>query len=258
MQIQPTEPLALLSITTEGVTKALADNACLLFQVTEPLTADEIEFLFAIREDEKVMQDLTLSFSGKYPVSKPFVNISQAEATHIITIERVFTYYEIEFPSQTATGVFADDVRQNYYNGLLAQGNVLIEAYRAAGNAEEQNVAAYKTVLPNIANVNIKLVVENMLRASSNHLKAYLRQITLLGGSYIPATLDKPTFDEIINSEFKQGGKYGQCGGTGTGNNNTNSGKGGKGQGKKGSVNDTGNCTNTVNGGAGGGYHGGK
>lgn len=49
-----------------------------------------------------------------------------------------------------------------------------------------------------------------MIKASSNHLKTLVRQLTILGVTYTPATLDQVTFDTIINSAFVQGRKYSQ------------------------------------------------
>lgn len=262
----PNELLDLISVSSDGATKALVENICPVLDVTAPLTKNEIEFLYAVREDEKVVKDVTSKFRTLYPTSVPFTNISAAEATHISAIEMLLTYYEVTFPAQGAVGVFVDAKRQERYDKAVVQGTTLVAAYRAAATLEEECVAAYKGVVSTITNTNIKLIIENISRASSNHLRAYYRQITALGETYTPTVLDKASFDSIVNAEFGQGGKYGQKGGKGNGN--TNSGKGGKGQGCKGTVDGNGNCTGTPvggggsasgnGGGAGKGYRGGK
>lgn len=257
--------VALLTVSGEGVSTFKVNNISSVFVATSALTADEIEFLYATREDEKLEKDVTEAFLAKYPTSITFSNIAEAEATHIAAIENVLTCYEIEFPALGEAVVFVDEARQNQYNELLAKATSLVEAYKATALLEEQSIAAYAAVIPNITNVNIKIVVINLMEGSSNHLKAYVHQLSILGVTYLPALLDQTTYDEIINSPFGQGNKYGLQNNNGS---NTNSGKGNGMPGNKGSVNAAGICTGTANGTAPGnavrqgemgqGYRGGK
>ena len=258
------QSVGLLNVSTEGVSTFYVNNVCSVFVATSDLTADEIEFLYAIREDEKLAKDITESFLIKYPTSIVFSNIAKAEATHIAAIENVLAYYEIDFPALGEAGVFANEARQNQYNELIVKDTSLVAAYKTSSYLEEQSIAAYAAVTPNITNENIKIIVSNLKRGSSNHFKAYIRQLTILGETYLPTLLDQKTYDEIINSPYGQGNKYGhQINGM-----NTNSGKGHKGQGNKGGVNASGTCTGTANGtapgtgvgqgGTGKGYRGGR
>jgi hypothetical protein len=258
------QPVALLNVTTDGISTIQVNKVSSVFVANADLTADEIEFLYAIREDEKLAKDVSEAFSSKYPTSIAFSNIAKAEATHIAAIENVLAYYEIEFPALGTTGVFYDEARQNQYNELLAKDTSLVEAYKATAFLEEQSIAAYATVTPNISNANIQIIVSNLMRGSSNHFKAYIRQLTTLGETYLPTLLSQATYDEIINSPYGQGNKYGHQGN----GMNSNSGKGHRGQGNKGGVNASGTCTGTVNGtapgtgvgqgGMGKGYRGGR
>lgn len=251
--------VSLLNVSTDGVSTFQVNNVCSVFVATDPLTADEIEFLYAIREDEKLAKDVTEAFLSKYPTSIAFSNIAKAEATHIAAIENVLGFYEIEFPALAAAGVFANEARQNQYNELLTKDTSLIAAYKTTAFLEEQSIVAYANVTPTITNANIKIIVSNLMRGSSNHFKAYIRQLTALGETYSPTLLSQMTYDEIINSPYGQGNKYGHQGN----GMNTNSGKGHRGQGNKGTVNASGTCTGTSNGtapgtGMGKGYRGGR
>jgi len=251
--------LAILNVSTEGISTIQVNNVCSVFVETADLTADEIEFLYAIREDEKLAKDVTEAFAAKYPTSIAFRNIAKAEATHIAAIENVLGYYEIEFPALGSTGVFANEARQNQYNTMIAKDTSLVATYKATAYLEEQSIAVFTAVTPNITNANIQIIVSNLLRGSSNHFRAYIRQLTTLGETYLPTLLNQTTYDEIINSPYGQGNKYGHKGN----GMNTNSGKGHKGQGNKGGVNASGICTGTSNGtapgaGMGMGYHGGR
>lgn len=239
------DPVSLLNVSDDGISSFMVANICPILAVTPPLTADEIEFFYALREDEKLARDLNFAFSALYPTVVQFSKIGTAEATHIATIERILDYYEIEYPALTSDGVFADEYRQNRYNKLLITGNTPVNAFTAIARLEEGNSIAYKQVLENISNPNIKIVVSNLLKSSTNHLRAAVRQITLLGGSYTPSLLDEATYQEIISSKPGQDNKYQQKGKQGQ---NTNSEKGNQPKGNKGSVNTSGVCTGCVNG----------
>ncbi|GBU08233.1 hypothetical protein AwDysgo_15640 [Bacteroidales bacterium] len=236
-------PLALLSVSAEGISTYAIDNICPLLTVTDPLNADEIEFLSAMRQDEKLSRDLYASFAIAYPTTSQFARTAYAEANHVAAIEMWLSYYEITFPPLSAAGVFEDSDLQSAYDNLLAKGNTLLGALSVAAYLEEQNVASYSAVIPNSTNANIVLLLNNMVRASSNHLRAYVRIIIFWGETYSPVFIDQAAFDTIVNSAFGQGNMYAQCGA-----GNSNSHKGGMEQGHKGSVNQAGNCTMTVTG----------
>jgi len=237
--------LALLSVDAEGISTMTRSNVVPVLTVTSPLDADEIEFLYAMREDEKLAHDVYAVFVDKYPTAPQISRIMNAEESHIACVDSLLDYYEIEYTPLTEAGVFSDPTRQASYNQLITQDTTLVQTFSTMAFMEEESVAAYKEVLPDIANENIALVVSNLMKASSNHLKAAVRQITALGGTYVPVVLSREDFDAIINAPFTHGNAYGQYKGKG---GNTNSRKGGKATGAKGKVNQAGDCTQTVNG----------
>ncbi|MDL2281798.1 DUF2202 domain-containing protein [Parabacteroides sp. OttesenSCG-928-G06] len=243
--VASSESISILKVSAEGTSSFVVENICRVLDTTSPLTADEIEFLYALREDEKMGHDLNVVFSILYPTALSFTNISRAEATHIATIEKIFDYYEIEYPALSPAGLFTDEDRQSRYDELLAGGNTLVGAYKVIASLEEENIVAYNHVLENIPNPNIKIIVSNLLRSSRNHLRSIVRQMNASGEVYTPVLLDDATYQEIISSKPEQGNKYQQKGSQGQ---NTNSRKGNHQQGRKGSVNKTGVCTGCING----------
>lgn len=194
--------------SSTGATTFNVTGLSCTFSVTADLTANEIEFLYAVREDEKVARDLYTSFYKKYALT-PFANIGAAESNHIKAVERLFDYYQIKYPEVGPAGVFANTTRQDLYNSLLSQGNIsALEAFKVMAKDEETGIVNYKEVIKTIVNPNIKMVLENLTKASENHLKAAIRQITALGGVYTPVLMSVSEFDTIIASGFQQGGKY--------------------------------------------------
>ncbi|MEA4867984.1 MAG: DUF2202 domain-containing protein [Rikenellaceae bacterium] len=233
----------MISVSADGATEFLTKSAVPVFEDSDELTADEIEFLFAAREEEKLARDIYSHFYDKF-LSKPFSIIGKAEETHIAAIERLFYFYSIDYPQTGEPGVFENQERQDYYNRLIAQGDSLLGAYMAAAFLEERDIFDYNEVLKDIENPNIKMVIEHLYRGSVNHFKAMLRQIDALGSNYECTFLSQEEFDSIINSNFLNGKRY-QVRGSGSRTNN------GNGYGlAKGAVNSEGVCTRASNGNA--------
>lgn len=256
----------LLSVADDGVSTFVLNNVCPVFTVTDPLTTDEIEFIYAVREDEKLAHNLYIYFVTQYPTARQLANIGNAEINHITTIERVFTYYEIDFPTLGQPGVFTDENRQAIYTRLTAQGSTLHEAYQVMAALEEENIVIYSKVASELTNPNLQLIINNLAQSSENHFKVLVNQITAWGSIYTPTLLEASQYEEILDSVFQPGNCYGM---QGQNSQNTNSSKGNGKHGNKGSVNNTGTCTGSTNGnipgqgnhagGQGGkGYRGGK
>lgn len=235
----------LLKLSDEGITTFNLDEICPILSATDELTADEIEFLYAVREDEKVARDMAIYFSILYPNNYFFANKSAAESNHVASIERVLNYYEIEFPELGEAGIFEDAERQAYYDRLIDRGSTLSDALQAVAQNEEESYFAYKKVLSSSSNPNIKIIIKNLKISSLNHLKASVRQITRLGDTYFPILLNEEEYNDLIGSNFDQGGKHHHQGDK---NHHTNSEKGHNGKGHKGSVNNNGHCTGSSNG----------
>ncbi|NTV17903.1 MAG: DUF2202 domain-containing protein [Bacteroidales bacterium] len=251
-ETNPNTPELLVSATPSDIIEVKSDGATTFalagvtpaFDSTADLTADEIEFIYAVREDEKVARDLYFSFFGTFGL-KPFENIGKAEDNHIKATEKLFDYYEIDYPALSENGKFENAIRQKLFDSLLLKGTPELEAFKVMAMLEESNIVEYGEVLKTIANPNIKIVIENLARASANHFKAAIRQITALGGTYTPALMTQEQYKAVIAIGFEKGKRYMYKNNGST----TNSGNklGGNGQ-KKGSVNRQGNCNSSSNG----------
>lgn len=263
--VQDDSTLSILKVEEDGTSMMTRANITPVMEATSPLTADETEFLYAIREDEKIAHDVYAAFSALYPAAKTISKIMTAESSHISAAEAVLDYYEIEYPPLSDTGIFEDADRQALYNDLITKGTTLIKAYGTMALMEEETVYAYKSIQNQLTNSNLSLLLSQLIKASSNHLRATVRQVVKLGGSYSPAYLSDEEYQTIINMAFENGNFYGIRKHNGEGN--TNAQKKGNKKGIKGAVDRTGTCTSTSNGslpatnsnkGVGKGYRGGK
>lgn len=200
-------PVAILEVKSDGVTTFNLAGETPPFDSTADLTADEIEFVYAVREDEKVARDLYAAFFEKYSL-KTFSNISKSEANHMRAVEILLEYYEIDFPVAGEYGIFEDSARQDIYDSLLINGSTALEGFKVMAQLEEENIVSYRNVLADILNPNIKIVIENLGKASENHFKAAIRQITALGGTYAPKLMTQEEYNAMIAKGFEQGKRY--------------------------------------------------
>lgn len=200
-------PADIIEVKSDGATTFALAGVTPAFDSTADLTTDEIEFIYAVREDEKIARDLYFSFFRNFGL-KTFENIGKAEDNHIKATEKLFDYYEIDYPALSANGKFEDASRQKLFDSLLLKGTPELEAFKVMALLEESNIVEYGEVLKSIVNPNIKLVIENLAKASANHFKAAIRQITALGGTYAPALMTQEQYRALIAIGFEKGKRY--------------------------------------------------
>ncbi|MFA5849352.1 MAG: DUF2202 domain-containing protein [Bacteroidales bacterium] len=244
--ITPNTTGEIIEVKSTGATSFNAPAITAPFDSTADLTADEIEFLFAVREDEKLARDVYAIFYTKFQ-NKIFENIGKSESTHLKAIERLYDYYEIDYSAVGDAGKFTDPKLQHLYDSLIVKGDSLLAAVKIMANLEESNIFHYREVLKTITNTNIKIVIENLEKGSENHFKAAIRQITALGGIYTPLLLSSEDYKDIIAIGFEKGKryKYHNNGQTNNQGKNINTQKG-----KRGAVTNDGSCNQTSNGSA--------
>lgn len=237
--------LRVLSVSTEGISTYNLSNLTPVFDSTAALTADQIEFLYAVREDEKIGKDFYAAMVAKFPRERLILRFAQSEVNHIAAIETLLNYYEIQYPALTNPGIFADATRQSKYDAMIADAVDSMSVFRIAANLEEENYIAYSQVAADSSNINLYLIVKHMVKCSANHLRALVHHITVKGGTYTPLYLSAEAYSQLIHNPFDKGDKQKR---KGDGNKGTNSGKKGEPRGPKGSLDNQGNCTDTVSG----------
>lgn len=249
--------MSVLQVKSDGTTTFDMTAMSAPFDSTTDLTASEIEYIYAVREDEKLAGDLYSAFFSLYKL-KAFENIAKAEGNHMKATERLLDYYGIEYPTAGEKGKFENPARQALYDSLLQKGATALEAFKVMAQYEEYNIVQYKADLTGIINPNVKIVIENLEKGSENHFKATIRQITALGGTYTAQIMTQEEYRAIIAIGFEKGKRYRYL------NNGQSANSGEKMNGKqekKGSVNASGTCTGCSNGtfpGNGGGNRNGK
>lgn len=95
-----------------------------------------------------------------YGSIRPFTNIIRAEETHITTLLPLFETYGIAVPE--------DDASTH-----VAPVASLIEAYEAGVQAEIMNIDMYEAFLKEDLPSDVRIVFEDLMRASESHLNAF-------------------------------------------------------------------------------------
>ena len=131
-----------------GVAAALADDD---LEMEEMIT-------YAL-EDEYLARDEYIKIMEVFGEVKPFVNIAEAEKTHIELLLPLFEAYDIPLPEY--------ETDSTPYSGTLQ------EAYKTDVQAEIDNIKMYERFLEEDLPDDVRLVFERLLSASQKHLKAF-------------------------------------------------------------------------------------
>jgi hypothetical protein len=166
----------------------------------ENISENEIQALQFLREEEKLARDVYMHLYETWELM-PFKNISKSEQIHMDAILHLLNRYEINDPaSDTEIGEFKNKDLQNLYDQLIEQGSKgVIEALRVGALIEETDINDIQIILDEkIQKSDIDFVLNNLKRASGNHLKAFFRNMRKYNYDYEPQILDLDTFQQIV------------------------------------------------------------
>jgi hypothetical protein len=185
----------------------------------QALSDEERSGLVFMREEEKLARDV---YSVLYDTwgMQIFSNIAQSEQTHTEAVRTLLTKYNVADPVTDDTiGVFVNSDLQKLYTDLTAQGTISIEEALTVGALiEDLDIADLQKQITQTDNDDIKLVYENLMRGSRNHLRSFVSQLTNRGVTYKPKYITQSEFDAIIAST-QETGSGGGNGGRGWGKN---------------------------------------
>ncbi len=185
----------------------------------QTLSDEERSGLVFMREEEKLARDVYSVLYDKWGV-QIFSNIAQSEQTHTEAVRTILTKYNITDPVTDDTiGIFVNSDLQKLYTDLTAQGTISIEEALTVGAfIEDLDIADLQKQIAQTDNDDIKLVYENLMRGSRNHLRSFVSQLTNRGVTYEPKYITQSEFDTIIASP-QETGSGGGSGGRGWGKN---------------------------------------
>ena len=175
--------------------------------------AGQLEALTELREEEKLAHDVYVALAEKWSIPV-FANIAEAEARHIDVIERLIGRDSANaLAEKEPVGKFSNSQLQQLYNTLVATGSAsLADAYRVGAQIEEMDLVDLRKVLANAAPTDIRVSLQNLERASRNHLRAFAARLDAIGERYTASHLDQTEFDSIATSSWERGSGQSQRG----------------------------------------------
>lgn len=180
---------------------------------TSTLSQAEIDGLRYMREEEKLAHDVYVAMFQLWG-QRTFENIALAETTHGEEILVLLNTYQIADPTLgLAEGQFADAGLQSLYDQLISTGSQsLADALKVGAAIEEIDILDLKQHLQETSAADIRMVYEELLNGSYNHLRAFVSVLERQTGEvYVPQYLSLEEYqaivDEISNGQGGQGGR---------------------------------------------------
>jgi hypothetical protein len=199
---------SILDVTEEGTSSVLADNLAAVVAKTVERVETELEVLLNMKEEEKLARDVYSALNLKWD-KQVFSNISKAENTHMNAIIFLLKSYGKDYTEVLEPGKFTNSAFQVLYDELVSNGSVSIEeAWKVGALIEEMDITDLVESISKVTDESIILVFENLEKGSRNHLRAFTRQLTMLGLTYSPVYLSIVEYNQIVNSPNESGNQY--------------------------------------------------
>lgn len=201
--------VAMLAIFSLVATGAFADQQVITKALQYPaqeLSESEKNGLLLMREEEKLARDVYTALSEKWGLPI-FSNIARSEQQHMNMVLPLLERYQIADPVGADTpGVFRDANLQTLYDKLVEEGSIsVLEALNVGAEVEELDIADLMTLMGETDNRDIRLVYQNLMKGSRNHLRSFNQQITIRGGNFDPRHLTVNEFQDIVSGLPERG-----------------------------------------------------
>ncbi|MDA3940751.1 MAG: DUF2202 domain-containing protein [Spirochaetia bacterium] len=170
------------------------------------LSEAEEEGLLLMREEEKLARDVYLTLYDKWGI-RTFTNIAGAESTHMDAMGILMDRYNLDDPIKSDTmGVFTNPDMQSLYNTLVAQGSESFNAALIVGaTIEDLDIYDLERLIMDTDNDDIKIVYQNLLKGSRNHIRAFEMQLSRNGVDYQAQYMSDEDLAIILNSDMERG-----------------------------------------------------
>jgi hypothetical protein len=163
------------------------------------LSAMERDGLLYMVEEEKLAGDVYQTMNEMWNL-QVFSNIGEAERTHQAAVMVLINRYGLKDPTVEEVGKFSNATLQKIYDELTSKGKAsLKDALDVGAEIEEIDILDLQKHIDETDKADIKIVYENLMRGSENHLKAFVSNLNRHGYGYTPMYLSPDQYDIIIN-----------------------------------------------------------
>jgi len=169
--------------------------------------------LIRLYEDEILAHDLYVELGKIHPGIRPFQNIPQSEARHRQVMAGILEKEGIALPKPPEGRKFITEGLDKTYHDWLEEGRKSeMDACRVGVRLEDHDIAELRAAVKDFADHAAALA--GLESASNNHLRAFHRNLTRLGGSYKAEALEEKDIAAILKGEHEACGEgcAGKCG----------------------------------------------
>lgn len=165
------------------------------------LSAQEIEHLLYMREEEKLALDVYSALYQKWKLSL-FASISRSEQRHTTAIANLLARYGLRDPAlNSAPGQYSNAHLSQLYQELMQKGQKsTLDAIHVGALIEEVDIQDLDIALQGTNKPDIRQVYQNIQRGSYHHLRAFAHSIELYGKPYQSQVLGQDRVNQIINN----------------------------------------------------------
>ena len=166
------------------------------------LSAEEIDSLIFMREEEKLARDVYLALYDLWGLNI-FNNIAKSEQTHMDAVLRLLEMFDIPDPADTSpAGVFENADLQDLYDDLVELGSQSLgDALKVGAAIEEIDILDLDEYLEIAQNSDIREVFTNLRKGSENHLRAFTSTLEKQTGEvYSPQYLSEDEYHAILTA----------------------------------------------------------
>lgn len=169
---------------------------------SDELTAEEVEGLLLMREEEKLARDVYLTLNEIWNL-RTFEMIAGSEQQHMDAVAVILNAYDLEDPVTDDTiGAFTDSELDALYDQLVAAGSKSIEDALVIGaTIEDLDIRDLQELIDGTDNEAIISVYENLLAGSGNHIRSFISQLDRYGEQYSPQYITEGELNAILNNE---------------------------------------------------------
>ena len=160
-----------------------------------------------MREEEKLAHDVYALLATLWGSNtKIFGNIAISESTHTEAMRQLLVRYTLIDPAATtAPGIFQNTILQTLYTQLATAGALtLVDALKVGATIEEVDMIDINTALLKIDNQDIRLVYDNLLKGSRNHLRSFVKTLLAQGVTYVPQYMSLSDYTAIISTPMER------------------------------------------------------
>jgi hypothetical protein len=157
-----------------------------------------------VREEEKLARDVYLAIADVGGQS--FDNVASSEQTHMDRVGDLLDTYGVPDPSLGEAGRFTNAELGALYGALVARGKASRPAALAVGcEIEELDLHDLEAIRARSSREDVRTSLDELMRGSRNHLRAFYGQLRASGGTYVPEHVEQATFDAIVASAQESG-----------------------------------------------------